>query len=320
MRDVEALGRLESLDARKVWVHEAYDFTPWLLENSEVLANVLGIDLELSTAEHTVGDFSLDLIGRDNTNDCMLIVENQLTGTDHDHLGKLVTYAAGTEARTVVWLATAFREEHRQAVDYLNQLAGENARFFGVRIGVVKIGESSPAPLFELVAQPNDWAAHTATTAKVAAGQAGKGPLYQEFWTRLLKRIHDEHPAWTNAHKPGPANWTSLLWFTPGVGFNVSFRNQQRISVEVYLDTGDEDGSLTLYKTLQAERPAIEQAFGGPLSWEELEKKRACRIAVYRPGDVTKSDEYDQYIDWLFDNYRRLRNAVGSLFDKPTIQ
>lgn len=313
------LGRLEPLDARKVWEHEAHHFTPWLLENADVLAEVLGIDLELSAAEHAVGDFSLDLLGRDNTNDCVLVVENQLTATDHDHLGKLLTYAAGTEAKTVVWLATEFRAEHRQALDYLNQLAAENARFFGVRIGVVRIGQSAPAPLFDVVAQPNDWAAQTATSAKVAAGQAGKGPLYLEFWTRFFKRIHDEHPGWTNARKPGPANWTSLLWFTPGVGFNVSFRNQQRISAEVYLDTGDEEGSLALYKKLEAARPTIEEAFGGELSWEELESKRACRIAAYRPGEVTRTDEYDIYIDWFVDAYRRLRNAVGPQFDKARL-
>jgi hypothetical protein len=313
------LGRLESLDPRKVWEHEAHHFTPWLLENAEVLAGVLGIDLELSVAEHAVGDFNLDLLGRDNTHDCVLVVENQLTATDHDHLGKLLTYAAGTEARTVVWLATDFRAEHRQALDYLNQLAGENARFFAVRIGVVRIGESTPAPLFELIAQPNDWAAQTATKAKVAAGQAGKGPLYLDFWTQFLRRIHDEHPGWTNSHKPGPANWTSLLWFTPGVSFNVSFRNQQRISAEVYLDTGDQEGSLDLFKKLEAVRPTIEEVFGGPLSWEELESKRACRIAVYQHGDVTNSEEFGQYIDWLFDSYKRLRNAVGPEFGKATL-
>jgi hypothetical protein len=144
------LGRLRPLDPRSVWPHEAHDFTPWLLENADALAEALGLDIELSAAEHPVGGFALDLVGRDMTNNCVLIVENQLSATDHGHLGQLLTYAAGTDARTVVWLAPTFREEHRQALDYLNGLGGENARFFGVEIGVVRIGNSDPAPLFKL--------------------------------------------------------------------------------------------------------------------------------------------------------------------------
>ena len=122
---VRVLGKLESLNPRKVWPHEAHDFTPWLLDNADALADVLGIDMELSTAEHPVGGYSLDLLGKDLTNNCVLIVENQLTATDHGHLGQILTYAAGTEAKTIVWMATSFREEHRQALDYLNDLAGD---------------------------------------------------------------------------------------------------------------------------------------------------------------------------------------------------
>lgn len=115
------LGRLEGVEVRTVWVHEARDFTPWLLEHADHLAETLGIDLELEQSEHPVGGFSLDLVGRDLTNDAVLIVENQLAGTDHNHLGQILTYAAGTDASSIVWIATSFREEHRQAIDWLNE-------------------------------------------------------------------------------------------------------------------------------------------------------------------------------------------------------
>jgi hypothetical protein len=170
------LGRLEPLDPRQVWSHEAQDFTPWLLDNADTLAEALGLDIELTTAEHPVGDFALDLVGRDLTNDCVLIVENQLSPTDHGHLGQLITYAAGTDAHTIVWLSPTFREEHCQALDYLNTLGGENARFFGVQIGVVRIDNSKPAPMFNLRAQPNDWHAKVAADAKRTSRQAGKAP------------------------------------------------------------------------------------------------------------------------------------------------
>jgi len=141
-----ALGRLELVDPRLVWKNEAYDLTPWLLENSELLGEALGIDLEFEAAEHPVGGFSLDLVGRDITNDAVLVVENQLEGTDHSHLGQVLTYAAGTAASTIVWIATSFREEHRQALDWLNENTGEDTHFFGIEIQVGQIGDSARAP------------------------------------------------------------------------------------------------------------------------------------------------------------------------------
>lgn len=209
---VQTLGQLKHLDPRAVWLHEAHDFTPWLLENAEALAAVLGIDLELTAAEHPVGGFALDLVGRDLTNNCVLIVENQLTATDHGHLGQLLTYAAGTEAETVVWLATNFREEHRQALDYLNDLGNGAVRFFGIQIKVVRIGDSAPAPLFELCAQPNDWHATVFAKAKNTSNQAGKASLYVAFWTRFLERLTVERPDWSNSKKAQAANWIQMPW------------------------------------------------------------------------------------------------------------
>lgn len=151
------LGRLKEVPARSIWTNEARHFTPWLLANADGLGEALGIELELTSAEHAVGGYSLDLIGRDLTNDAVLIVENQLEGTDHSHLGQILTYAAGTGASTIVWLATSFREEHRQALDWLNEQTAEDIHFFGVQISLVRIGDSVPAPLLTVVAKPNDW-------------------------------------------------------------------------------------------------------------------------------------------------------------------
>jgi hypothetical protein len=131
---VPVLGKLETLDPRQVWAHEAYSFTPWLLENADAPNEVLGMDLDLSEAEHPVGSFALDLIGVDEATSERVIIENQLTQTDHSHLGQLLTYAGGTDAVNIVWIATGFREEHRAALDWLNSRTDENTRFFGVEI------------------------------------------------------------------------------------------------------------------------------------------------------------------------------------------
>jgi uncharacterized protein DUF4268 len=318
---VRELGRLEALNPRDVWRHEAREFTPWLLENEDALADVLGLDLELSAAEHPVGGFALDLIGRDLTNNCVLIVENQLAGTDHSHLGQVVTYAAGTDARTVVWMATSFREEHRQALEYLNELAGEDARFFGVEIGVVRIGESTPAPLFKLRVQPNDWHAQVSAETKKTSRQAGKAPLYEAFWTRFLERVRREHPGWTRAHKPQPANGMALACpFKGGPYYSFNFPQGGRLRSELYIDYADGQQAYELFRRLEEHKELIEGHYGAPLSWENLEGRRAYRIADYATGDVQITDSFDAYIDWFFDSGSRLRTAIeaaAQAFETP---
>lgn len=140
------LGRLTTVPLREVWPHEAYDFTRWLLANPDPLADVLGMQLELRAAEHRVGGFSLDLMGVDLATNRTVIVENQLETSDHSHLGQILTYAGGTNPQTIVWCAPAFREEHRAALDWLNEHTDEDTRFFAVEISAVRIGESAPAP------------------------------------------------------------------------------------------------------------------------------------------------------------------------------
>src|SRR5215208_5413548 len=155
-----ALGRLDRIDARKVWKHEALDFTPWLLEHADLLGDALGVDIELSEREVGVGDFSVDLVGRVSGTEQTVIVENQLAPTDHSHLGQLLTYAAGLEAAYIVWVTTEFRDEHRRALDWLNEVTREGISFFGLELELLQIVDaggsaSPPAPHFKLVAQPN---------------------------------------------------------------------------------------------------------------------------------------------------------------------
>jgi hypothetical protein len=306
------LGRLVQVDPRDVWPHEAYDFTPWLLGNEDVLSAVLGIDLELTAAEHPVGGYALDLVGRDLTNDCVLIVENQLTVTDHSHLGQLLTYAAGTDAKTVVWMAPSFREEHRQALDYLNDLGGEEVRFFGVEFSVVRIGTSVPAPLLRLRAQPNDWHASVSASIRNANRRGGKAPLYEAFWTRFLDRVRKEHPRWTNAQKPQADNWFSMPGPLRGCTYSISFSQGGRLRNELYVDSGDAEHNLVIFNAFLANRESIEARYGGELSWEELPTRRACRIASYTPGDVTNEGDVERHIDWFFDAGTRLRSAVDA--------
>ena len=303
------LSRLRLVDPRKIWAHEALDFTPWLLDNPQVLAETLGIELELTTNEHPVGGYSLDLVGRDLTNDCMLIVENQLATTDHSHLGQLLTYAAGTDAATVIWIATRFREEHRQAVNYLNEIAGDNARFFAIELNVVQIDDSAAAPLFKLVAEPNDWHVLVSATAKATQSSGGRGVLYRAFWEQFLEALHERMPTWSGARKPQSSNWMDLHWLTRGAHFSVSFAQNKRLRAELYIDTGNADDNSQLFNHLEAQREDIEAVFGGKLEWQPLPGKQACRIAAYTDGEVADESSHAHYIEWMIRSLSQLRTA-----------
>ncbi len=299
-----------------MWPHEAADFTPWLRHNAHALADAVGLDIELTATEHQVGPFLLDVIGKDLTNDRVLIVENQLTPTDHGHLGQLLTYAANTDAGTVIWMALSFREEHRQAVAFLNELGGEKVRFFAVEIGAVRIGDSPAAPLFTLAAQPNDFHAQAAAAAKASSEDAsGVSAQYAAFWQRFLEQLRDQHPAWTRARK-GPAE----NWLTPPSPFKglsyycVSFPSRpQRLRCELYIDSEGPAEVEARFRDLYEQRAGVEARFGGELSWEPLENRRASRIAVYASGDVTQADRHDEYIKWFISSLEQLRAALDPL-------
>jgi hypothetical protein len=310
------VSRLAAVAPRAVWPGEAADFTPWLCANADALADAVGLDIELTATEHRVGAFFLDLIGRDLTNDRVLIVESQLTQTDHGHLGQLLTYAANTDAGTVIWMALSFREEHRQAIAFLNELGGDKARFFGVEIGAVRIGDSPVAPLFRLAAQPNDFHAQTAAAARASSGEAsGTRALYAAFWERFLQQLKARHPTWTRARKGPAENWLSLPSpFKDQSYYCASFPSRPpRLHCELYLDSADPGEVEARFRQLYERRAGIEATFGGDLTWEPLKSKRASRIATYTPGDVTQADHYDEYVNWFIASLERLHAALDPL-------
>lgn len=311
------VSRLVSVDPRTVWPHEAADFTPWLRDNADALADALGLDLELTATEHQVGSFFLDVIGRDLTNDSVLVVENHLGPTDHDHLGKLITYAANTDAATIVWMALSFREEHRQAIEFLNELGGEKARFFGIEIGAARIGGSLPAPLFKVVAQPNDFHAQAVAAAKVSSeSPSGKGALCAEFWKRFLEQLKARHPGWTRASKGPAENWLSLPSPFKGgwASYTVSF------PPEVLRVSGCAVSCTSTRKTERRwQRDSISymnaalrsrRSFGAGLTWEPLDGRRASRIAAYGAGDIMQVDNHEEYIGWFLTSLEQLRAAL----------
>jgi hypothetical protein len=299
-----SLGRLEGVDPRSIWPDEAQNFTPWLLSNADYLGEVLGLEIELEAREHPIGPYFLDLYGRDLTHQCVLIVENQLTATDHRHLGQLLTYAAGTQppAGTIVWIAPEFRDEHREAMDFLNarvaQESGRQIRFFAVEMKVVRIGSSNPAPQFTVVAAPGEWSEQQ-IEVKAVATEGSKAQKYRAFWTRYLARIHEIAPQSTRVRTAPAAAWITMKHLRPGVQLNVAFIGGGKVSTEIYIDRGNRTKNLDIFFGLKDKQSSIEENLGEKLLWEDLPGKQACRVRLARKGDVNLIETHQELIEWF---------------------
>lgn len=302
------LGKLSLVDPRNVWKHEAKDFTPWLAKNLALLGEVLGLDLELTSSEASVGDFSADIVARDLGGDRVVVIENQLEATNHSHLGQIITYAAGLDAGVVVWLCREFREEHRQALDWLNR--NETTEFFGVVIEVLRINDSLPAPNLRLVASPNRWSRESKSSAQ-STEPSEKGAAYKSFFQKLLDDLREKHK-FTNAKVGQPQNWYSFATGTWGFKYGMSFASTAELRAELYIDFEDETLNRTVFDKLEAEKVSLESAYGAALRWERLEGKRACRIAIYAPGEITDSaDLLEQHRAWAVAQLLKFKAVFG---------
>lgn len=311
------LGRLRPVHPREVWPHEAHSFTPWLLNNVDVLSDLLGMELALEVAEHPVGGFSLDLMGRDETTGEVVIVENQLEGSDHGHLGQILTYAAGTDPTTIVWIAASFRPEHRAAVDWLNARTDEDTRFFAVELGVVRIGQSEPAPSFRLVAQPNDWE-KTVRTLKNQSEATGKQVQYRAFWSQWIDALHSRRPEWSRATRPPRDSWFSTTTGSSGATYYTSF-TRRGLSSELVFESPDAVLNAARFESLREQRQELEAAYGGALDWQELVDRKATRVADYLAGaDVAIESDWAQYLAWILDRQTRLRSALATIGGIPS--
>jgi len=302
-------GSLTTVDPREIWPNEATNFTPWLAENISALGKALGIDLELQEREAAVGDFSLDLLATDLGTGKPVIIENQLASTDHDHLGKLLTYAAGFDAGVVVWLAGQIRDEHRQALEWLNQRTDSDTGFFGVVVEVLRIDDSRPAFNFKLVVFPSEWQkeGRRATTRTVSS----KAEAYRQFFQSLIDQLRESH-SFTAARVGQPQNWYTFPSGITGLCYGLSFAEGKRVRVELYIDLGEGEKNKALFDRIQAEREDIEAKFGEPLEWERMEDRRASRVAIYREGSIELDSEQLEGIQtWGIEHLIKLKGVLG---------
>jgi len=309
------LDSIRPVEPREVWQNEAADFTPWLLDNPQVLSELLGMELELHEAEHSVGDFSLDLIGTDNETHGTVIVENQLEISDHTHLGQLLTYAAGTDPTTVVWIARKFREEHRAALDWLNERTNEQTRFFGVEIGVVKIGDSRPAPNFKLIAKPNSWG-KTVKAANTSRELSDREQLRQEFWNYAFNLMKSRHPEWGKL-SPGPDSWYYTRSGVKNFNYTVEWRRKGLASVASFEGNNPAD-NLRRFQEVKASEREFTEALGQDVEWDENPDRKAQRILVWsRFSDLENREQWPEMVEWLISSQESLRRAFEAIGGVP---
>ena len=307
-------GKISALNLRDIWPKEAKDFTPWLADNIDALGDALGMELELKEKEATVGEFSLDLLAKDLGTGHTVIIENQLTQTDHDHLGKLLTYAAGFGASTVVWVAEVVRDEHRQALEWLNQRTDEDTQFFGVVVEVFKIDDSNPAYSFKPVVSPSEW--QKSKKRQISGAVSAKGEAYRNYFQALIDELRGKYQ-FTNAKIGQPQNWYSFSSGVSGITFGAVFVQGGKARTELYIDLGEGEKNKALFDWLYDQREEIHSKLGRELEWERLDGKRASRIAVYRDGSINSNEEELTEIKvWHIENLINFKKIFSPLIKK----
>ena len=309
------LAKIERVDLSEVWANEAQHFTPWLAENIDELGETLRMQLEWQETEAAVGRFSLDIRAiatSPDREDRSVVIENQFGMTNHDHLGKLLTYAAGFNANVAVWLTGDFRDEHKQALDWLNEHTDEKTEFFGVFIELLRIGDSLPAPLFNLFATPKNWERQP---DRKKSGEASSAPSeraerYGNFFQPLVDTLRQKHN-FTNARKAGPNHWVSFSTGHRQIKWGANFTRPQLARVEVYIDR-EASWNANLLENLKQRKDEIENKLGQTLDWQPLENRRACRIALTRSGSIDANpNELSEIGQWMIDNLLKFKDVFS---------
>ncbi len=306
------LGVLKPADVRAVWPNEAHSFTPWLKENIDLLAKALEAQIEITGIEVPVGSFSSDLRGREVATDRVVIIENQFGATDHDHLGKLLTYASGLDAGIVIWIAEQFREEHRQTLDWINQHTDSEVDLFGIELELLQIDDSRPAPHFKIVVKPNDWAK---TTRGNPPAVTDRQLQYRAFFEDLLAGFRTARPDILIRSRPGLDSYFNIPSGRGGLIFGWSFTSDGRSRVELWIDAGDLAVNSVYFEQLRTHAAEIQAKLGQQVYWEPPKPgKRSHRVAVYHSGKVdAPSQELEDLKDWAISTMSAFIDAVGPL-------
>ncbi len=301
-------GELKKVPLRKIWLHEADDFTPWLEENIEALGDALGLRLEVTNREAPIGDFSLDLLAKDLDSLRTVIIENQFAQTNHDHLGKLLTYAAGSDASTVIWISEEVRDEHRQALEWLNQKTGIDTQFFAVVVEVLRIDDSKPAFNFKPVVFPNEWqkSRRQKSSTSILSKNESK---YKRYFQQLIDELRENHD-FIGVRRALPRSWCDFSSSFPGICYRASFVSPSRAYAAVYIESDVQEETQTIFDALAERKAEITSEFGGQLKWEPRIGQKCSIISISCDGVIETSDsELEEIREWHIENLLKLKEV-----------
>lgn len=284
------LGRLEKIDPRNIWKNEAGDFTPWLAEeeNLELLGETIGLELEPVSTEHGIGPYRADIVCKDTVDDTWVLIENQLERTDHVHLGQLLTYAAGLNAVTIVWIAHRFTDEHRAALDWLNEITDSNVNFFGLEIELWQIANSPIAPKFNIASKPNDWIKRSPNVTRGELTETQQ--LQLEYWQEFIAYL-DEAGSFLRIRTPRPQHSLNFAIGRSGFQMTALIRTafEQRIALQLVIHKGD---VKAFFHLLYQDKERVEAELGESLEWREQPDNKRSYITLYNehfdPSDRTQ--------------------------------
>ncbi len=306
---MKTLGDLRNVNVRERWKNEAQDFTPWLAEeeNIRLLGNALGIELEVENTEVAVGPYSADILAKDSGTDKYVVIENQLEKTDHDHLGKAITYASALDASAVVWIASTFTEEHQRALTWLNDHTSEDVAFYGVKLELWQIDESHPAVRFNVISKPVDIVRQAAI--KRAAGDLTEVQRLQlDFWTEFREALLKTNKV-PSAQMARPQYWFDVALGRSGINLsNTCNTYDNRIGIRVYISNKVADVALP---QLLRDKEEIEAEIGENLEWNPNPENRDKVIVLTRDAELVDRALWDQYIDWMVEMTLRFRKAFA---------
>lgn len=298
------LGTLKEItDLRSIWPHEALNFTPWVAENVDLLADAVGLDITVDETESSVGDFNVDIYASETGTDRKIIIENQLEDTDHDHLGKLITYASGKGADVVIWVVKHAREEHKAAVEWLNNHTDDKIGFFLCEIKLFQIGDSQIAPTFTVVERPNDWTKEIRKTASANSTQQQRLEYWQAFNDYAFSDANFSRIF--NKRKPTTDHWMDFSIGSSACHIAVSqIQKRKAVDVELYINDDKE-----LFKSLFAHKDEIEKNMEMELEWKELPERKASRILIEKTVDLDDRATWPEQFDYIMDTCIKMKRA-----------
>lgn len=291
------LSKLEKVNLREVWKHEALDFTNWLAkpDNLDQLSDEIGINISLIQTEASVGNFNVDILAEEENTNRKIVIENQLETTDHDHLGKIITYASGFDAEIIVWIVKNVRDEHKQAVDWLNEHTDSKINIFAIQMEVWKISDSPYAPKFQVIAKPNDWA-KAVKKSTTQSGLSDTKLLQLEFWTKFKEHVQDNNGK-IKLRKAYPQHWYDISFGFSNAHIALTVNSQSgQMACEIYIPDSKE-----LFLSLHQQQEKIESELSENLEWEELPEKKASRIKLVSNADLSSQGNWNKYHSWMLE-------------------